>query len=97
MTKKRSGTVCPECGTVFDVAKNRKYSIARKYAPFWFFDAVKQFEHHGKVICPQCHSEYKAKEARLFLLFRSPYLLLALCGFLGLVFVLVILSLSGKL
>jgi hypothetical protein len=94
--KGRNATVCPRCGTVYDISKHRKYKIDRRYAPFWFFDAMKQFEHHDEVICPECQHQYKAKEARLFLFFRSPYLVFALCVILGLLAVLVALKASGK-
>jgi uncharacterized Zn-finger protein len=90
-------TVCPECGANFDIAKNRKFGIVRKHAPFWFFDAMKQFEHHNEVKCPKCGYQYKAKEARLFIFFRSPYLVFGLCIILGLIAAIITLGLSGKL
>lgn len=97
MKRKGRDTIWPECGAVFNIDKHRKYSIKRKYAPFWFFDAIKQFENHSKVICPRCNHEYKAKEAKIFFFFRSPYLVFVLCILLGLISALVLLMISGKL
>jgi len=65
-------TLCPKCDTVFSIAENRTHQIKRKYAPFWFFDAMKQFENFSEVKCPSCGNKYKAEEARLFSFFKSP-------------------------
>jgi uncharacterized protein (DUF983 family) len=55
------------------------YKIERKYAPFWFFDAIRQFEEFEKVKCPTCGNEYNAEEAKLFFFFKSPYVVVLLC------------------
>jgi ssDNA-binding Zn-finger/Zn-ribbon topoisomerase 1 len=94
--KQSDATVCPRCGSGFAISKHRRYKIENRYAPFWFFDAIRQFEHHDEVICPECRHQYKAEEARLFFCFRSPYVVLALCLILGLISVLVALKLAGK-
>ena len=64
---------CLGCKHVFSIANNRNYQMTRKYAPFWFFDAIKQFENFNEVKCPSCGKVYIAEEARLFLFFKSPY------------------------
>ena len=74
MLSDKTKTTCPKCNHIFDIVDNhRTHQIKDKYAPFWFFDAMRQFEHFNEVKCPSCGYGYKAKEARLFFLFRSPY------------------------
>jgi DNA-directed RNA polymerase subunit RPC12/RpoP len=70
---------CPNCNNKFSIFKNRAYQIRRKYAPFWFFDAVKQFEHFNEVACPVCKHRFFAKEARLFYFFKSPFTVVVIC------------------
>lgn len=72
-------TICPKCNNKFHIAENRTHKIKRRYAPFWFFDAMKQFENFNEVKCPSCGYKYKAKESKLFHFFESPYTVVALC------------------
>ena len=70
---KQDVTICPKCGNEFSISLHRKYQIRRKYVPFWFIDAMNQFENFNEVICPYCEYEFKASDTRLFLFFKSPY------------------------
>ena len=79
MIAKSNNTVCPKCKKTFLIENNRTYQTKRKYAPFWFFDATRQFENYNEVKCPFCDHKYKAKEARLFLFIKSPYTVFTLC------------------
>ena len=93
MVKKGDTTICPKCSNKFSIAENRAHQIKRKYAPFWFFDALKQFENFNEVKCPSCGYDYKSTDARLFLFFKSPYTVVALC----LLFLLLAISIVLKL
>lgn len=79
MTKDRFKTICPKCKNKFSISENRAHKVKRNYAPFWFFDAMHQFENFNKVRCPSCDHEFKAEEARLFIFFKSPYTVVAFC------------------
>lgn len=72
-------TTCPKCNSIFSFAENRIHQIKREYAPFWFFDAINQFENFNKVKCPSCGTEFIDNEVRLFRYFRSPYSVVAIC------------------
>lgn len=74
-----SKTTCPKCNNTFSFAENRTHQIRRKNAPFWFFDAIKQFENFNEVKCPSCGNKYLDSEARLFRYFKSPYVVVSLC------------------
>jgi len=93
MISKANNTICPKCQHTFPINDNRTYQVKSKYAPFWFFDAVRQFEKFNEVKCPYCEHKYKAKEARLFLFFKSPYTVFVLC----LIFVLFAIVITLKL
>jgi len=95
--KKGSKTSCPRCKTAFAIAEHRIYQIKSNYAPFWFFEAVNQFEHFNEVKCPSCGHVYKAKEARLFFLFKSPYTVIVLGILIVLIAIVIELKLSGKM
>lgn len=71
-------TKCNNCGKEISISKNRFYKIKSKYAPFWFVEAVNQFENFNKIECPYCGNKFIAKEARLFFFFKSPYLIIIL-------------------
>lgn len=80
MLNNQRKTRCPKCGDIFDIDdKHRTHQIKSHYAPFWFFDAIRQFENFNEVKCPSCGNIYIAKEARLFFLFKSPYTIVVLC------------------
>ncbi len=53
----------------------------------WFVDAMNQFEHFSEVTCPYCGNKYKAPEARLFRVFKSPYIVFLVATILGLIIV----------
>jgi uncharacterized Zn-finger protein len=84
-TSKRMNTTCPHCSTTFDVNSNRAYQIDRN----WFYDAMTQFENFSAVKCPECRTVFKASEARLFGVFKSPYAVFALSIILGLMILLI--------
>ena len=90
-------TICPKCAADFPIAENRRCQVKSKYAPFWFFDAMNQFENFSQVRCPVCGYEYKAKEARLFFVFKSPYVVIAFGIMIVLIAILINLRLLGKL
>lgn len=80
MINEKKMTTCPRCTYKFEITKkSRAYQIKREYAPFWFFDAINQFEHFREVRCPSCGHIFEAKEARLLFFFRSPYTVVLLC------------------
>ena len=93
MLKNERKTTCRNCGHIFSVADNRAYKIRRKYAPFWFFDALRQFENFSSVECPSCGHKYRAEEARLFFFFKSPYTIV----FLSLAFLILAILISVML
>ena len=93
MKKNREKTSCPKCGHTFSIHNNREYQIKAKYAPFWFIEAMNQFEYFNEVKCPFCKHTYKAAEARLFFIFRSPYTVVIS----GLLFLLAAILLTVKL
>ena len=97
MLRNKKITICPKCGADFPIVQNRRFQIKSRYAPFWFFDAMNQFENFGQVRCPECRYEYKAKETRLFFVFKSPYLVIAVGILIVLIAILINLRLLGKL
>jgi C4-type Zn-finger protein len=67
-------TICPSCKKEFNIHRNRSYKIKDSVIPgAWFYHAMNQFENFSQVTCPSCGNNYKAKEARLLVIFRSPY------------------------
>lgn len=86
-------TICPNCNNKCSIAENRAHQIKRNYAPFWFFDAIKQFEKYNEVKCSSRGHTFIAKEARLFHYFKSPYTVVVFC----LLFLLMALVLTFKL
>ena len=67
-------SICPSCNKEFNIHKNRSYKIKDSIIPgAWFYYAMNQFENFSLVTCPFCGHEYKAEEARLFGIFKSPY------------------------
>lgn len=72
-------TVCPNCNSSCIIEQNLAYEIEKKYAPFWFFDAMNQFENFNKIKCPSCGNIYKSEEARLLFVFKSPYTVVIFC------------------
>jgi uncharacterized Zn-finger protein len=97
MLRNKRTTTCPKCDAGFSIAENHKFQVESKYAPFWFFDAMNQFENFSQVKCPECGHEYEAKEARLFSVFKSPYLVIAIGILIVLIAILINLRLLGKL
>ena len=79
MRRDAGTTTCSQCGFSFGIDGNRRHRITRKYAPFWFFDAVRQFERFNEVECPKCGFIYLAPEARLFGIFKSARSVVILC------------------
>jgi len=72
-------TSCPACSAEFEIAANRSLKIREKTCLLWFYDVMNQFENFSEVTCPQCKEKFKAPEARLFGVFKSPYVVFALC------------------
>ena len=68
-----SETICPSCSKKFNIHKNRSLKIKDKRFGMWFVDAMNQFENFSQVTCPFCSNDFKASEARLFGVFKSPY------------------------
>ena len=66
-------TQCPKCSHEFEIHKNRALKIRENTQVAWFIDAMNQFENFSEVICPNCKENYKAPEAKLFGIFKSPY------------------------
>jgi len=94
MTRKKK-TTCPKCDYEFNIENRfRTYQIRRKYAPFWFFDAIKQFEHFNEIECPSCGHTFKAREARLLFFFSSPYTLVLICTLLMILLIVLLLKLK---
>lgn len=87
--------ICPKYGASFSFAENRAYQIHRKYAPWWFFDAIKQFENHNEVKCPSCRHKYTDNDARLFYYFKSPCTVVVLCLLFLVVAIVVLFSLKA--
>ncbi len=71
--KKIETTICKKCKTQFKIHPNRSYKIRENTNFVWFVDAMNQFENFREVQCPSCGAVFKADEARLFGMFRSPY------------------------
>lgn len=78
-------TTCPTCTATFNIDSNREFQIDKN----WFYDAMIQFENFSTVRCPKCRRVFKASEARLFGVFKSPYTVFALSSLLGLMIMLV--------
>ena len=97
MLRNKRITTCPKCGAGFPIAENRRCQVKSRYAPLWFFDAVNQFENFSQVKCPECGHDYKAKEARLFFVFKSPHLVIAIGILIVLIAILINLRLLGRL
>jgi len=73
-SKGSTQSICPSCNKLFNIHKNRSYKIKDSIIPgAWFYYAMNQFENFSQVTCPFCGNEYKAEEARLFGIFKSPY------------------------
>jgi len=70
---------------VFEIDNNQAYTIDQN----WFYEAMIQFENFSAVKCPECKNVFKAPEARLFGVFKSPYTVFVLSSVLGLMIVLV--------
>ena len=78
-------TTCQHCSKMFAIDKNRAYKIDPYINKLkWFMDAMTQFENFSTVKCPECGNIFKASEARLFGVFKSPYTVFALSSLLGL-------------
>jgi len=84
-TSKNKYTMCPRCSKTFDIDKNRAYTIDQN----WFYDAMIQFEKFSTVKCPECRNVFKASEARLFGVFKSPYPVFFLSIVFGIVIILI--------
>ncbi|MFZ1985912.1 MAG: hypothetical protein WAU91_15955 [Desulfatitalea sp.] len=69
-------TICAVCKTTFDIHSNLTMKIQDRRPLMWFVDAMNQFENFSDVTCPQCGHNFKAQEARLFGIFKSPYTVL---------------------
>ena len=95
MANDRNETICPKCNNKFSISENRTHRVKRKYAPFWFFDAMHQFENFNKVKCPSCDYQFKASEARLFLFFKSPYAVVVFCLFILIMAVAIVFTLKS--
>ena len=77
--------MCPHCSEAFEIDKNRAFTIDQN----WFYDAMIQFENFNSVKCPECRNVFKAAEARLFGVFKSPYTVFALSSILGLMILII--------
>ena len=82
-----SETTCPACLKLFNIHNNRTRTIEDTRLGMWFVDAMNQFEHFSEVTCPHCGNNFKAQEARLFGIFKSPYTVFFIATLLGLVIV----------
>ena len=71
--RKPDQTICVKCHTTFEIDPNRSRKIRENTILVWFVDAMNQFENFSEVTCPACGNRFKAEEARLFGLFKSPY------------------------
>ena len=79
MAYKRLGTTkCPKCLKDIDIHNSRSVKIRYRTSVVWFFDAINQFLKFDQVRCPNCGNEFKAPEAKLFGVFKSPYTIIAL-------------------
>lgn len=76
--KGSSETICPTCDKKFNIHENRSLKIKDKRLGRWFVDAMNQFENFSKVTCPFCGNDFKASEARLFGVFKSPYTIIGI-------------------
>jgi len=75
-----SKTKCPECSKTFDIHENKSRKIKDSVVPGgWFFYAMNQFENFSQVTCPFCQKTYRSEEARLFVVFKSPYTVVIVC------------------
>jgi len=88
---KEAPSVCPKCKAEFLLSENSAYQVKRKVAPFWFFDALKQFENYNVAVCPNCKHRYKDETQRLLFVFKSPYVMLFTVCFM---FFLIVISLT---
>ena len=80
-------TTCPACLKSFSIHNNRTRKVQDTRVGMWFVDTMNQFEHFSEVTCPYCSNKYKASEARLFGVFKSPYIVFLIAGILGLIIV----------
>lgn len=87
VTSKQINTTCPRCSTTLEIDKNRSFLIRNKTHFTWFYDAMNQFENFSTVKCPECGNVFKAPEARLFGVFKSPYTLVILATLLGIMLI----------
>ncbi len=76
---KNMTTRCPDCESTFDIHENRNHKIREGCFPIVFYDAMNQFENFNQVQCPKCKKDFKAPEARLFGIFKSPYTVVGVC------------------
>jgi uncharacterized Zn-finger protein len=88
--KKSKTTICSECGTEFEIHLNRSYKIRINTNLLWFVDAMNQFENFSEVTCPNCNNNFKAQEAKLFGIFKSPYTVMII----GVLFVLFLIGIN---
>ncbi len=88
-----SETKCPVCLKSFNIHNNRTWKIEDPRLGMWFVDAMNQFEHFSEVTCPHCGNNFKAQEARLFGIFKSPYAVFFIATLLGLFIVAVVIGL----
>ena len=89
-------TTCPACLKTFDIHPNRTRKIQDRRPVMWFADAMNQFEHFSEVTCPHCGENFKAKEAILFVIFKSPYTVLMLAVLLDLLLIALTLFVNRK-
>jgi len=72
-----STSVCPKCRDQFAIKDNYVHKKGKRYIPFWFIDAMNQFENFNALRCPSCGNVYKDKGLRIMFFFKSPYSFLA--------------------
>lgn len=66
-------TVCPKCKASFDSHLNLAYTIERRYAPYWFFDALKQYKNFNHLKCPNCGFLFINNNLKVLFFFKSLY------------------------
>lgn len=76
--RKGDHTICHECNTSFEIHPNRYHKVRENRTLGWFVDAMNQFENFSEVSCPSCGNRFKADEARLFGIIKSPYIAILL-------------------
>lgn len=96
ISAKYSETQCPTCLNRFEIHKNRSFEIRKGYFVYQFYDAVNQFQNFNQVKCPTCGITFKAPEARLFYVFKSPYSVVFISTILGLLLMAYILMFEFK-